>query len=189
VTLSCPSGQILQNTSDVIATWTGRDGGSGVAGDDSGEIALDTSQVGVRTATLPAGSARDRVGNGSAEVSCTYTVIYGWSGFFQPVDNPNVWNVVKAGSAVPVKFSLAGFQGMDILAGAPQVVFVNCMTGPEDSIDEASTAGNSGLHYDATTDQYIYVWKTDRNWAGKWAKLVVTLEDGTSHEAWFRFTK
>jgi hypothetical protein len=44
--------------------------------------------------------------------------------------------VVKAGSAVPVKFSLHGFQGMDILAGAPQVVFVNCMTGPSDAIDE-----------------------------------------------------
>ena len=189
MTLSCPSGQILQNTSGVVATWTATDGGSGVDGAVSGQIALDTSQVGTRIATLPAGSARDRVGNGSAEVSCTYWVIYRWSGFFRPVDNPNVWNVVKAGSAVPVKFSLAGFQGMDILAGAPQVVFVNCMTGPEDSIDEASTAGNSGLHYDATTDQYIYVWKTDRNWAGKWAKLVVTLEDGTSHEAWFRFTK
>jgi hypothetical protein len=38
-------------------------------------------------------------------------------------------------------------------------------------------------------DQYIYVWKTDRNWAGNCAKLVVTLKDGTSHEAWFRFTK
>jgi hypothetical protein len=96
---------------------------------------------------------------------------------------------VNAGRAVPVKFSLAGFQGMDILAGAPQVVFVNCMTGPSDPITDASTAGNSGLHYDATTDQYIYVWKTDRNWAGKCAKLVVTLKDGTSHEAWFRFTR
>jgi len=71
VTLSCPSGQILQNTSDVVATWTATDGGSGVAGNDSGEIALDTSQVGVWTATLPAGSVQDRVGNGSAEVSCT----------------------------------------------------------------------------------------------------------------------
>jgi hypothetical protein len=81
--LSCPSGQILQNTSGVVATWTATDGGSGVDGAVSGQIALDTSQVGTRTATLPAGSVRDRVGNGSAEVSCTYWVIYRWSGFFR----------------------------------------------------------------------------------------------------------
>jgi archaellum component FlaG (FlaF/FlaG flagellin family) len=189
VTLSCPSEQILQNTSDVVATWRATDGGSGVAGDDSGEIALDTSQVGTQTATLPAGSVRDRVGNQSEAANCNYSVIYRWSGFFRPVDNPTVWNVVKAGSAVPVKFSLAGFQEMDILSGTPKVVWVPCTNGASDQIDEASTAGNSGLHYDATTDQYIYVWKTDRNWAGNCAKLVVTLKDGTSHEAWFRFTK
>jgi hypothetical protein len=122
--LSCPSGQILQNTSDFVATWRATDDGSGVAGDDSGEIALDTSQVGVWTATLPARSVRDRVGNQSEAADCTYSVIYRWSGFFRPVDNPTVWNVVKAGSAVPVKFSLAGFQGMDILSGTPKVVFV-----------------------------------------------------------------
>lgn len=190
MTLSCPSGQILQNTSGVVAMWTATDGESGVAGNDSGEIALDTSQVGVWTATLGSVRVRDRVGNESAEASCTDTVIDDWSGFFQPVDNPNVSNVVKAGSAVPVKFSLAGFQGMDILSGTPKVVLVPCTNGASDPIDEfASTAGNSSLQYDPVTDQYIYVWKTDRNWAGKCAKLVVTLKDGTSHEAWFRFTK
>jgi hypothetical protein len=43
VTLSCPSGQILQNTSGVVATWEATDGGSGVDGAVSGQIALDTS--------------------------------------------------------------------------------------------------------------------------------------------------
>jgi hypothetical protein len=194
VTLSCPSGQILQNTSGVVATWTAMDGGSGVDGAVSGQIALDTSQVGTRIATLPAGSARDRVGNGSAAVSCTYWVIYRWSGFFRPVDNSSgsniVWNIVNAGRAVPIKFSLAGPQGMDILSGTPKVVLVPCTNGASDPIDEfASTAGNSGVQYDPVADQYIYVWKTDRTWAGYCGKLVVTLKDGTSHEAWFRFTR
>ncbi len=190
MTLSCPSEQILQNTSGVVAQWTASDAGSGVDGAVSGQIELDTSQVGTRTATLPAGSVRDRVGNQSEAANCTYSVIYRWSGFFRPVDNPTVWNVVKAGRAVPIKFSLAGFQGMDILSGTPKVVWVPCTNGASDPIDEfASTAGNSGLQYDPVADQYIYVWKTDRNWAGKCAKLVVTLKDGTSHEAWFRFTR
>ncbi len=192
--LSCPSGQILQNTSGVVATWTATDDGSGVDGAVSGQIELDTSQVGTRIATLPAGSVRDRVGNESAAVSCTYWVIYRWSGFFRPVDNSSVgnivWNIVNAGRAVPIKFSLAGPQGMDILSGTPKVIEVPCTNGASDPIDEfASTAGNSGLQYDPVADQYIYVWKTDRNWAGKCAKLVVTLKDGTSHEAWFRFTR
>jgi len=194
VTLSCPSGQILQNTSGVFAQWTASDAGSGVDGAVSGQIELDTSQVGTRTATLPAGSVRDRVGNQSEAANCTYSVIYRWSGFFRPVDNSSgsniVWNIVNAGRAVPIKFSLAGFQGMDILSGTPKVVWVPCTNGASDPIDEfASTVGNSSLQYDSVTDQYIYVWKTDRNWAGKCAKLVVTLKDGTSHEAWFRFTR
>jgi len=79
---------------------------------------------------------------------------------------------------------------MDILSGTPKVVLVPFTNGASDPIDEyASTAGNSSLQYDPVTDQYIYVWKTDRNWAAKCAKLVVTLKDGTSHEAWFRFTR
>jgi len=190
VKLTCPAQPILQNTSDVFAGWTASDEGSGVDGATSGQIALDTSQVGTRTATLPAGSVRDRVGNQSAAASCNYSVIYRWSGFFRPVDNPHLWNVVNAGRAVPIKFSLAGFQGMDILSGSPSVVFVPCTNGVSDSVEDfASTSGNSGLQYDPLTDQYIYVWKTDRNWAGKCAEFELTLKDGTSHEAWFRFTR
>ena len=190
VMLTCPAQPILQNTSDVFAGWTASDEGSGVDGATSGQIALDTSQVGTRTATLPAGSVRDRVGNQSAAASCNYSVIYRWSGFFRPVDNPHLWNVVNAGRAVPIKFSLAGFQGMDILSGSPRVVFVPCTNGVSDPVEDfASTSGNSGLQYDPLTDQYIYVWKTDRNWAGKCAEFELTLKDGTSHEAWFRFTR
>jgi hypothetical protein len=29
-----------------------------------------------------------------------------------------------------------------------------------------ATAGDSGLSYDAATDQYTYVWKTDKTWSG-----------------------
>src|SRR5258706_2774270 len=39
-----------------------------------------------------------------------------FSGFFPPVDNPTAVNVLKAGRAVPVKFSLGGNQGLDIFA-------------------------------------------------------------------------
>ena len=54
--------------------------------------------------TPSAATATDRAGNGST-VSATYTVL-GWSfsGFYPPVDMDGVWNTVKGGSTVPLKF-------------------------------------------------------------------------------------
>ena len=46
-----------------------------------------------------------------------------------------------------------------------------------------------GLTYDAAADQYVYVWKTDKNWAGKNGTLKVKLADGSVHTAMFNFTK
>ena len=51
------------------------------------------------------------------------------------------------------------------------------------------TAGASGLKYDAATDQYTYVWKTDKAWAGKCATFSLQLSDGTTHTALFSFKK
>ena len=48
-------------------------------------------------------------------------------------------------------------------------------------------AGSSSLSYDATTDTYIYVWKTDRAWRNTCRQLVVKLSDGTTRTANFRF--
>ena len=59
--------------------------------------------------------------------------------------------------------------------------------GPVDE-NEATTAGTtSGLHYQASSDQYIYVWKTDHKWTGSCRKLIVRLVDGTDHVAYFSF--
>ncbi len=55
---------------------------------------------------------------------------YEFSGFFTPVDNLPTLNSVKAGSAIPVKFSLNGFQGLDILAaGSPASQTIACASG------------------------------------------------------------
>ena len=121
---------------------------------------------------------------------------YNFSGFFPPVDNPGpgptfVFNKVKAGSAIPVKFSLSGNQGLDIFAtGYPKSERVDCTTiGSLDAVEETVTAGGSSLSYDATTDQYIYAWKTNKDWAGTCRKLIVRLTDSTDHVAYFNFTK
>ena len=49
------------------------------------------------------------------------------------------------------------------------------------------TASTSGLTYDASTDQYNYVWKTEKAWVGSCRQLVVKLKDGTEHLASFEF--
>ena len=125
----------------------------------------------------------------TATDEATVVVIYNFAGFFQPVDNLPILNVVKAGSSVPVKFSLAGNQGLAIFeAGYPKSEAIPCdSTVPVSGVDETSTAGSSGLTYNPTTDQYTYVWKTEKSWANSCRQLVVKLNDGTFHRANFKF--
>jgi len=146
---------------------------------------IDTASVGAKTFTV---TAVDRAGN-AASVTRTYTVGYAFTGFFRPVDNPPTLNSVKAGSAVPVKFSLSGNMGLNILAaGYPASGVTVCdATAPVTELEETATAGSSSLTYDASSDQYMYVWKTSSTWANTCRQLVVGLIDGTYHRANFKF--
>ena len=121
---------------------------------------------------------------GAFELEAGFT----FSGFFQPVDNPPTFNGLKAGSAVPVKFSLGGDEGLQILAvGSPTSQPINCdATAPLDPVPTV-TAGNSSLSYDPTTQTYTYVWKTDKAWAGTCRRLDVQLIDGLHYLALFNF--
>ncbi|MFE6964996.1 PxKF domain-containing protein [Agromyces sp. NPDC057679] len=192
VALSCPAAPVLLD-SVAEATWTAsdEDGGSGLATAASGSIVLDTSSVGAHTAIAPAGTAVDNAGNESAEVSCEYSVIYDFAGFFRPVDMNGVVNSVKAGSAVPMKFSLGGDEGLDIIAaGYPKVTFSSCdANAPVDAVESTVTAGGSSLSYDATAGQYVYVWKSDKSWAGKCGTFELGLDDGVVRTAKFKFLK
>jgi HYR domain len=179
--------------------------------------------------------------------------VYGWNGFFQPIDNGNVVNKAKAGQSIPVKFSLTAGSAVasfsaptatDLVDGDVSVscdhasgssfpagdTVVNCSVTDEagntaqgsftvhvkggnqglnimapnyptfvqgsvpptdttDSVENYATTSVPGLTYDAAADQYVYVWKTDKNWAGKNGTLKVKLADGSVHTAMFNFTK
>jgi hypothetical protein len=106
------------------------------------------------------------------------------------VNNQPTLNVLKAGSAAPVKFSLNGYQGLNIFVpGYPASMTVACGSVAEDAIEQTVTAGASSLSYDANTDQYIYVWKTDKAWVDTCRTFIIKLTDGTSHRAEFKLTK
>lgn len=115
---------------------------------------------------------------------------YAFSGFYQPVDNLPIRNKSKAGSAIPVKFSLNGKQDLEILAsGYPRSQAVSCSGTASDPVEETATAGASGLSYDASADLYTYVWKTNKVWANSCRRLTLKLNDGSVRAADFEFTK
>ena len=100
-------------------------------------------------------------------------------------------NTLQAGRAVPLKFGLGGDLGLRVLAaGSPSSVRVACDTQARlDEVESTSTAGSSTLSYDSATGLYTYVWKTDAAWAGTCRKMTLTLDDGSTHSALFRFRR
>jgi hypothetical protein len=127
------------------------------------------------------------------ESTCTATlhVTYNFTGFFPPVDNIPTLNRVKAGQAIPIKFSLGCNQGLNIFAsGFPISGTIQCNNqDPIDDVEQTVNAGGSSLQYDPVANQYIYVWKTDKSWAGSCRQLTLKLADGTYQYAFFNFTR
>ena len=157
-----PSGLSLTDNGDCTAT---------VSGIISAEFGSYPVTYTVTDASGPSDSATG-----------TFTVrpLYTFDGFFSPVDNLPTVNVVKAGSVVPVRFSLGGDFGLDVFAAdSPWSVNIPTNPGaPLDSIEETVTAGSSGLSYAEGTGRYTYVWKTSKNWTGTSRQLVVKFKDG-----------
>ncbi|HEX8148849.1 MAG TPA: PxKF domain-containing protein [Pyrinomonadaceae bacterium] len=141
--------------------------------------------VGANTVTI---TATDGHGN-SSTAAFTVTVLYNFTGFFSPISNPPTFNQVNAGRSIPVKFSLSGNKGLGIFAaGYPVSQQISCSTNaPVADVEGTGTAGSSSLAYDASSDQYHYVWKTESSWAGTCRVLTVKLNDGSSHTANFKF--
>jgi hypothetical protein len=114
---------------------------------------------------------------------------FSFTGFFSPVDNDPVVNTVKAGAGVPLKFSLDGDQGLDVFqAGFPASQLIACDSfAVLGGFEKTVSAGESGLTYDSSVDQYTYVWKTEKSWADTCRQLKFGLTDGSFHVANFRF--
>ena len=127
--------------------------------------------------------------NPSASATRSLAVTYPFVGFFQPIDMGGILNVAKAGSAVPVKFSLGGFYGLQVIvAGFPKAIVITCdTTALTSDVPEEIAASTSGLQYDPLIDQYTYVWKTPKTYLGKCYRLEVKFNDGQTYTANFRF--
>lgn len=142
----------------------------------------------VGTCTVQADQVGSANYQGAAPVQQSFGVIFPFMGFLAPVANPPVLNVVKAGSSVPMKFSLNASRGLSILqAGSPSSAAVACSSStPLEPLTATTTPGRSTLEYDPAADQYTYVWATNKSWTGC-RDFVVTLSDGTTRRVRFSF--
>lgn len=146
---------------------------------DAAGLPLTTDQRGFRRIS-PRGGTVDR---GAYEVAAL-----SFAGFFVPVDNLPTINTVPAGSLIPVRFSLNGYQGQAIFAaGYPRVDLAACGNGAVDPIEETVKVGAGSLTYDTATDRYEYVLTTDPAWKSSCRKLSLKFFDGSLQEALFGF--
>ena len=110
------------------------------------------------------------------------------TGFFPPVGPYPELQLVTAGRAIPLKFSLGGDQGLDIFAaGFPVSWALDCSTMATSMPVAIDTPGHSGLHFDPSTGTYNDVWKTDRAWSGTCRQLEMMFVDGSVMRANFQF--
>ncbi len=154
------------------------------------------------TYTPPAGTAFDAAGTVSLSVqfapsdpnysSATKTVSINVSGamsfigFYAPVRNMPYLNSALAGSAIPIKFSIGGYRGLRVLqVNSPTSMPIACPADAPQNVVRAMIAPTSGLQ--SLGSSYTYVWRTNAGWGGTCRKFVLTLSDGSTHEAMFRF--
>jgi hypothetical protein len=132
-----------------------------------------------------------------AEVLSNYSINYNtanfnilaWtlSGFYQPVDMDGVYNKVKGGSTVPLKFEI--FAGPTELTDTADIKSLTYATiqcdGTEPTTDiETTTTGGTSLRYDTTSGQFIFNWKTPKT-PGVCLRVTLTTQDGSTLVAYF----
>lgn len=135
-------------------------------------------------------SFTDVTGNYNNASGTVNDVIQAWNlnGFFQPVDMNGVFNTIKGGSTVPLKFEIfaGGMELTDVLAvKSLTYAQVPCTAGAASDEIETVATGGTVLRYDSTSGQFIYNWKTPTG-AGKCFRVTMTTQDGSTLVAYFK---
>jgi hypothetical protein len=98
-----------------------------------------------------------------------------------------VWNTVKGGSTVPLKFE--AFAGSELTSTSAVKSFTQkAVTCPNSSatVDEIefTTTGGTALRYDSTAGQFIQNWATPKK-PGTCYTVTMTTQDGSTTSANF----
>jgi hypothetical protein len=137
-------------------------------------------------------SATDTRGNTSAPKKFTVTVSFDFAGFYQPVDMGTatlpVYNTVKGGSTVPLKFELfAGSTELTSTSAVKTTTYrsIPCSGSAQADDIEMTATGGTVLRYDSTSGQFVYNWQTPKT-PGACLAATVTAADGTARTALFK---
>lgn len=164
------------------------DAPSGLVGPCSGTLSGGNAN-GVGTFTYTA-TATDLAGN-TATKTATYSVIYPWAGFLQPINDTahqvgTTTSIFKAASTVPVKFQVKKADGTPVqFVAAPLWLTPAKGSATSAAVDEAAygdvaTTGTT-YRWDATSQQYIYNWGTAKSQANSYWRIGAKLDDGQVH--------
>lgn len=166
-----------------IPTCTATDNGSGVNGGCT--VTGYATFLGSHTVTA---TATDNAGNTAEEIR-SYTILpWSLSGFYQPVDMNGVYNLVKGGSTVPLKFEIfAGSTELTdpALVGSLTYAQTSCNASAITDEIELTATGNTSLRYDSASGQFIYNWKAPKL-PGKCLRVTLVTDDGTALLAYFK---
>ena len=144
-----------------------------------------------------------KAGNYSLTQPKAWASITAWSlsGFLQPVGIPNtypgmpsvapntLWNTIKGGQTVPLKFNLYASAGGTELTNVTDVLgfalaALPCAQGLEDPVDPDFTlTGGTILRYDGA--QFIQNWQTPKG-ANQCYRITMTARDGSQLTAFFK---
>jgi hypothetical protein len=204
------------------ATITGRSLSGAISGDDvelmGGTATFDNANVGNNKTVTGNGFSLSGAEAGNYSLAATTLTttasITAWNarghGFYQPVgvsnsvfvaapgspplpDSSTVWNTVKGGSTIPLKFNLyAGAMektSTSDIKGFTQFKLGNCATGTSTDEVEIVTTGSTNLRYDTTDRQFVQNWKTPSVTKEECYRAMVTFADGSSLSAFFKLRK
>jgi hypothetical protein len=139
-------------------------------------------------------NATDLAGN-TSQVKGSFRVVYnvadGVAFFLQPINDTTHMkslntSIFKAGSTVPAKFQLRNANGAIVQANTPPVWETptrgSAITAPPNE-DAYGAIGDtsSTFRWDATAQQYIYNWNTDKNQVNYFWRIGVKLDDGQTY--------
>ncbi len=149
--------------------------------------AADTSSVGAKSVFL-AGS--DVAGN-ATQVACPYIVTFTFLGFFDPVANDGVLNLVRAGRAIPLKWRILDANDVpvtDLASVALSVESLSCTLGTTADALTETAAGGSGLQN--LGDGYYQInWRSLLTYANSCKTLQLDLGEGILRSALFQFIR
>jgi hypothetical protein len=117
---------------------------------------------------------------------------YQFVGFFPPVQTgPAEVNLVKAGSAIPLKWQLRaegrGFVSTLFAVKNTSYKQIGCSESTLlNDLVLVNSSGSSGLRYDFSSNQYIYTWRTAKSMKGKCYRFDVEFTNGEKKSAYFQ---